>query len=92
MLQCKTTDLNKAERFRLFPIIDKDVNIDDDLNNGVLKDIGVLKGLVGGTCPDIERKGKDEPITPELVRYLNYMLMETPFPQFLGGGFWEGCI
>ena len=44
----KTTDLNKAERFRLFPIIDKDVNIDDDLNNGVLKDIGVLNGLVSG--------------------------------------------
>ena len=54
----KTTDLNKAERFRLFPIIDKDVNIDDDLNNGVLKDIGVLNGLVSGSNMQEHLKGR----------------------------------
>jgi hypothetical protein len=85
----KTTDLNKAERFRLFPIIDKDVNIDDDLNNGVLKDIGVLNGLVSGRCPDVERKGKDEPITPGPGQIPKLYANGNTLPPVLGGGFWD---
>ena len=85
----KTTDLYKAERFRLFPIIDKDVNIDDDLNNGVLKDIGVLNGLVSGRCPDVERKGKDEPITPAPGQIPKLYANGNTLPPVLGGGFWD---
>ena len=85
----KTTDLNKAERFRLFPIIDKDVNIDDDLNNGVLKDIGTLNMIVSGKCPDIERKGKDEPIIPRQEQIPKLYANGNTLPPVLGGGFWD---
>ncbi len=85
----KTTVLNKGERFRLFPIIDKDVNIDDDLNNGMLKDIGGLNQLVSGKCQDVERKGKDEPIKPAPCQVPKLYANGNTLPPVLGGGFWD---
>ena len=38
-----TNIINANEQFTLYSMIDKDVNIDDDINNGILKSIGTIK-------------------------------------------------
>lgn len=43
-------------------MIDKDVNIDDDINNGILKGIGYLNTVISGKSIDIEIKGRNESV------------------------------
>ena len=57
-----TQKIVKNERFALIDLIDKDLNIDDDINNGSLKGIGFLNTLISGKTIHVEKKGLNEPI------------------------------
>ncbi|WP_413862179.1 DUF5906 domain-containing protein [Methanobrevibacter sp. UBA417] len=52
----------KSERFALYPAVDKDINIDDDIQSGTLKNIGNLKSFTTGNGGEVEKKGENERI------------------------------
>lgn len=52
-------DIIKNERFALTPAVDKDINIDDDLQTESWKNIGKLNTFVSGNGIQVEVKGKN---------------------------------
>ena len=55
-----TASIVQGERFTLYDMIDKDVNIDDDINSGILKGIGNLNSIISGKNLAVELKGLNE--------------------------------
>ena len=58
--QTPTHNIIENNRFGLIDIIDKDVNIDDDIDNGIMRGIGNLNSVVEGRNMTIEMKNKNE--------------------------------
>lgn len=77
----------RNERFGLHPTVDKDINIDDDLQNSAWKDIGKLNTFISGNGGSVEVKGQNDRIllnpwnTPKLFAGSNAL------PPVEGEGF-----
>lgn len=82
-----TTVINKNERFTLHPLVDKDINIDDDINNGVLKAIGTLNTITTGNGLEVEIKGKNRSIKAENHQIPRLFANGNTLPPVLGEGF-----
>jgi phage/plasmid-associated DNA primase len=85
--QLPTSKITANERFILLGLVDKDVNIDDDIDNGEMKRIGNLNTVVTGNGLDIEMKGEgyihlDNPQIPRLFANGNTL------PTVIGEG-WD---
>ena len=63
--EVKIQTIAKNERFQLLPCLRKDINIDDDLSDTIIKDSGYLKTFISGAGGTIEMKGEN--IFPELT-------------------------
>jgi phage/plasmid-associated DNA primase len=75
------------ERFTLYDMIDKDINIDDDVNNGILKAIGHLNTVATGNGLSVEVKGENRKINlsnPQIPRLFSN---GNTLPPVLGEGF-----
>ena len=80
-------EINKNERFTLYDMVDKDINIDDDINNGILKGIGSLNSVVTGNSLSVEVKHgnrKINLINPEIPRLF---ANGNSLPPVIGEGF-----
>lgn len=85
--QIPTAKINDNERFTLHALIGRDINIDDDINNGMLKNIGNLNTVVTGNGLDIEVKGENRTIhlgNPQIPRLF---ANGNTLPPVLGEGF-----
>lgn len=56
--QLPTSKIAANERFILLALVDMDVNIDDDIDNGDLRHIGNLNSVITGNGLSIEMKGE----------------------------------
>lgn len=79
--------ITKNERFTLYPMIDKDINIDDDINNGVLKNIGNLNTVAMGNGLEVEVKGENKSIKAENKEIPRLFANGNTLPPVLGEGF-----
>lgn len=85
--EVKLHQIAKHERFSLIPCLKKDVNIDDDLQGAIIKDIGYLNSFISGNGGYVEFKNNN------LGSYLNKF--NTPkfwgasnrLPPVIGDGF-----
>lgn len=59
-------------RFQLIPIIGKDINIDDDCTNFMIKDVGFLNTFISGNGGQIEKKMSNEwvELTSEITPFI----------------------
>ena len=81
-------DINANERFTLIPMIDKDINIDDDINNGILKSIGFLNTVITGNGFRVELKGVNRSIILNNPQIPRLFANGNTLPPVLGEG-WE---
>ncbi len=85
--EVKTQNIVKNERFTLYSLVNKAVNIDDDISNGMLKGIGNLNTICSGNGLEVEVKGENKvikatnPETPRLFANGNTL------PPVVGTGF-----
>ena len=65
--EVKLQTIAKNERFQIIPCIRKDLNIDDDLSDTIIKNSGFLKTFISGAGGNVERKGENlfATLTPE---------------------------
>jgi phage/plasmid-associated DNA primase len=82
-----TQKIVKNERFALIDLIDKDLNIDDDINNGSLKGIGFLNTLISGKTIPVEKKGLNEPIILGNQQIPRLIANGNSLPPVIGEGF-----
>lgn len=80
-------EIIKNERFALHPLVDKDINIDDDLQSDIWKSIGKLNTLITGNGGSIEVKHESERIN--LTTYNTPKLWggSNAVPPVVGSGF-----
>ena len=81
-----TSVINANERFTLLPMIDKDVNIDDDINNGILKSIGMLNTITTGNGLEVEIKGENRSIRAENHQIPRLFANGNTLPPVFGEG------
>lgn len=80
-------DIIRNDRFSLYPAIDEDINIDDDLQTEVWKNIGKLNSFVSGNGIQVEVKGENGRLplnqynTPKLIGSTNTL------PRVEGSGY-----
>lgn len=82
-----TSVINANERFTLYPMVNKCINIDDDINNGLLKAIGNLNTITTGNGLEVEIKGENKSvvaINPQIPRLFG---AGNTLPPVLGDGF-----
>jgi len=77
----------KNERFTLYPMIGKDINIDDDANNGLIKDIGFLNTVVTGNTIEVEVKGENKRIKATNPQMPVLFSSGNSLPPVIGEGF-----
>ncbi len=82
-----TNQIVKNERFTLLDMIDKDINIDDDINNGTLKGIGFFNTVVAGHTITIEKKGLNELVVLENEQIPILIANGNTLPPVIGEGF-----
>lgn len=82
-----TSTINANERFTLHGLIDKDVNIDDDINNGMLKSIGTLNTITTGNGLEVEIKGENKTIKAENHQTPKLFANGNTLPPVFGEGF-----
>jgi len=75
------------ERFTLIDLIDKDVNLDDDINNGIMKGIGNLNSVVEGQPLKIEMKGINEHLSLTNTQIPRLVANGNSLPPVIGEGF-----
>ena len=75
------------ERFTLFDMIDKDINIDDDINNGLLKAIGHLNTVTTGNGLSVEVKGENRKINLSNPQIPRLFANGNTLPPVFGEGF-----
>lgn len=85
--QVPTSKINDNERFTLHALIGKDINIDDDINNGILKNIGNLNTVITGNGLDIEVKGENRTIQLTNPQIPRLFANGNTLPPVLGEGF-----
>ena len=59
--EVKIQTIAKNERFQVLPCLRKDINIDDDLSDTLIKNSGFFKTFISGAGGTIERKGENIP-------------------------------
>lgn len=82
-----TQAIVKNERFTLYPMIGKDINIDDDIGNGILKGIGHLNQIVTGNGLEVELKGVNGSIQAENPDIPKLFANGNTLPPVIGEGF-----
>jgi len=82
-----TSTINTNERFTLHGLIDKDINIDDDINNGMLKGIGTLNTITTGNGLEVEIKGENKTIKAGNQQIPRLFANGNTLPPVLGEGF-----
>lgn len=82
-----TSTINANERFTLHGLIDKDINIDDDINNGMLKAIGTLNTITTGNGLEVEVKGENRTIKAGNQQIPRLFANGNTLPPVLGEGF-----
>lgn len=82
-----TSTINANERFTLHGLIDKDINIDDDINNGVLKSIGTLNTITTGNGLEVEIKGENRTIKAGNQQIPRLFANGNTLPPVFGEGF-----
>ena len=80
-------EICRNERFTLYTMIDKDINIDDDINNGILKNIGFLNRVTTGNGMEVEVKGENKRINAENPQIPRLYSNGNSLPPVLGEGF-----
>lgn len=85
--QIPTSKISDNERFTLHALVGKDINIDDDINNGVLRNIGNLNTVVTGNGLDIEVKGENRIIHLDNKQIPRLFANGNTLPPVLGEGF-----
>lgn len=85
--QVPTSKINDNERFTLHALVGKDVNVDDDINNGMLKNIGNLNTVITGNGLDIEVKGENRTIQLTNPQIPRLFANGNTLPPVLGEGF-----
>lgn len=60
--ELKLKTIAKNERFTIIPTLRKDINIDDDLSDTVIKDSGFLRSFISGAGGTVEKKGENIPL------------------------------
>lgn len=85
--QVPISKINDNERFTLHALVGKDINIDDDINNGILKNIGNLNTVVTGNGLDIEVKGENRTIHLGNQQIPRLFANGNSLPPVLGEGF-----
>ena len=83
----QTRAINANERFTLYEMIDKDINIDDDINNGVLKGIGHLNTVITGNGLEVEVKGENRSIKADNSQIPRLFACGNTLPPVFGEGF-----
>ncbi len=81
-----TSTINANERFTLHGLVDKDVNIDDDINNGILKSIGTLNTITTGNGLEVEIKGENKTIKAENHQIPRLFANGNTLPPVFGEG------
>ena len=85
--EVKTQNIVKNERFTLYSLVNKAINIDDDISNGMLKGIGNLNTICSGNGLEVEIKGENKVIkatNPEIPRLF---ANGNTLPPVVGTGF-----
>lgn len=82
-----TSTINANERFTLHGLIDKDINIDDDINNGMLRAIGTLNTITTGNGLEVEVKGENRTIKAGNQQIPRLFANGNTLPPVLGEGF-----
>jgi phage/plasmid-associated DNA primase len=85
--QLSTSKICANERFTLHSMIDKDINIDDDINNGILKDIGNLNTVITANGLAIEMKGENRTIQLNNPQIPRLFANGNTLPPVIGEGF-----
>jgi phage/plasmid-associated DNA primase len=79
--------INANERFTLHTLIDRDINIDDDLNNGMLKSIGTLNTITTGNGLEVEIKGENKTIQAGNEQIPRLFSSGNTLPPIVGEGY-----
>lgn len=82
-----TGKINANERFVLQSIVDKDINIDDDINNGMLTSIGNMNSIVTGEGLEVEVKGENRYIKCNNQMIPRLFAAGNSLPPVIGEGF-----
>jgi len=82
-----TNKIVANERFTLIEMIDKDLNIDDDISNGMLRGIGFFNSVVAGHTISIEKKGVNEPVKLQNEQIPILIANGNSLPPVIGEGF-----
>jgi phage/plasmid-associated DNA primase len=85
--QIPTSKINDNERFTLYGLVNKDINIDDDIDNGLMKGIGNLNTVITGNGLDIEVKGENRVIHLTNQQIARLFANGNTLPPVLGEGF-----
>ena len=85
--QIPTNKIVANERFTLYEMIEKDVNIDDDINNGMLRGIGNLNTIVTGNGLEVEIKGENKSIKATNPQTPRLFANGNTLPPVFGEGF-----
>lgn len=79
--------INANERFTLHTMVDRDVNITDDINDGILKGIGPLNTIVTGNGLEVEVKGENRTIQAKNPQIPRLFANGNTLPPVIGEGF-----
>lgn len=85
--EIKTQDIVKDERFTLYPLIGKAINIDDDISNGMLRGIGNLNTICTGNGLQVEVKGENKAIQADNQEIPRLFANGNTLPPVVGTGF-----
>ena len=85
--QIPTSKINENERFTLQPLVNADINIDDDIDNGLLRGIGNLNTVITGNGLSIEVKGENRSINLTNPQIPRLFANGNTLPPVLGEGF-----
>ncbi|MEN6552917.1 MAG: DUF5906 domain-containing protein [Methanobacterium sp.] len=85
--QVPTNKIVANERFTLYEMIEKDVNIDDDINNGMLRGIGNLNTIITGNGLEVEIKGENKSIKATNPQIPRLFANGNTLPPLFGEGF-----
>lgn len=85
--ELSTNIITSNERFKNYVLVDKDVNLDDDINSGILKDIGFLNSVITGNAMPVEVKFENRTLQPTNQQIPRLFANGNTLPPVLGEGF-----
>lgn len=85
--ELKTHTITKNERFTLYSLIGKAINIDDDISNGRLQQIGNLNTVISGNGLEVEIKGETKTVQAEAEQLPKLFANGNTLPEVVGTGF-----